>query len=84
MERQKEELRWAIYGFVVSITGRRSDNLNAERSDGSRKKGYRFFEDDEDEYGLEDILQALCFLEVDYTTLSSPPSAIHLRAQRNS
>ena len=27
------------------------------------KKGFRFFEDDEDEYGLEDLLAALCFLE---------------------
>ena len=28
------------------------------------RKGFRFFRDDEDEFGLEDILQAMCFLEV--------------------
>ena len=27
-------------------------------------KGFRFFADDEDEFGLEDILQAVCFMEV--------------------
>lgn len=28
------------------------------------RRGFRFFQDDEDEFGLEDILQAVCFLEV--------------------
>lgn len=27
------------------------------------RKGFRFFADDEDEFELEDLLQALCFLE---------------------
>ena len=28
-----------------------------------RAQGWRFFADDEDEFGLEDVLQALCFVE---------------------
>ena len=38
--------------------------MTAERDKASRNKGFRFFQDDEDEYSLEDILQAVSFLEV--------------------
>jgi len=39
------------------------DNLHAERFGDRLKKGFRFFIDDEDEFQLEGLLQALCFLE---------------------
>ena len=54
------------------LTGKRQDNRNATRS-GSMMKGFRFFEDDEDEYGLEDILQALCYLESGQTFVPAKP-----------
>ncbi len=37
--------------------GVRQDNRSAERTGSMQKRGYRFLTDDEDEYGLEDILQ---------------------------
>jgi curved DNA-binding protein CbpA/HSP20 family molecular chaperone IbpA len=43
--------------------GKRVDNLNTERFGDRLKKGFRFFVDDEDEFQLEGLLQALCFLE---------------------
>lgn len=47
--------------------GIRQDNLNAKRPDG--RQGFRFFQEDEDEYGLEGILQAMCWREVCLTPL---------------
>lgn len=45
--------------------GLRQDNRSATRRDGAgaldQRRGYRFFADDEDEFGLEAVLQALCF-----------------------
>ncbi len=38
--------------------GRRQDNRAAERADRHMCTGMRFFADDEDEHGLEDVLQA--------------------------
>ena len=38
-----------------------------------QKRGYRFFADDEDEHGLEDLLQALCFLECESTLVPAKP-----------
>ena len=38
--------------------GRRQDNRAAERPGGALRAGWRFFADDEDEFGLEDLLQA--------------------------
>jgi hypothetical protein len=38
-------------------TGKRQDNRNKDRKGSRTLKGYRFFADDEDEFGLEDILQ---------------------------
>lgn len=37
------------------------------------QKGVRFFREDEDEFGLEDILQALCFLETGSAFVPSQP-----------
>lgn len=54
--RTESEIKWK--------KGKRSDNLNAERYGDKTKKGFRFFVDDEDEFQLESLLQALCFLEV--------------------
>ena len=39
------------------------------------QKGWRFFREDEDEFGLEDILQALTFLETGSTFV--PPKPWH-------
>ena len=47
--------------------GIRQDNLNAKRPDG--RQGYRFFQEDEDDYRLEEILQAMCWREVCLTPL---------------
>jgi hypothetical protein len=41
--------------------GVRADNRAAEHPGAPGRKGYRFFEDDADAFGLEDVLQALCF-----------------------
>ena len=38
-----------------------------------QKRGYRFFADDEDLYALEDLLQALCFLEAGRTWVPPKP-----------
>ena len=38
-----------------------------------QKRGYRFFADDEDEHGIEDLLQALCFLECESTWVPAKP-----------
>lgn len=37
--------------------GRRQDNRAAERPGSGMRAGARFFADDEDEFGLEDLLQ---------------------------
>lgn len=52
--------------------GRRQDNLAAERP-GTQKVGYRFFLEDEDEFALEDLLQALCFAEQGATYAPAKP-----------
>ena len=44
--------------------GQRQDNRRKEHPSRRPLCGFRFFADDEDDFGLEDILQALCFLEV--------------------
>lgn len=36
-------------------------------------KGWRFFADDEDLYGLEELLQALCFLEAGRAFVPAKP-----------
>lgn len=42
----------------VPHSGKRQDNRAASRPGSMHQKGYRFFADDEDVYGLEDMLQA--------------------------
>ena len=48
-----------------SLLGVRQDNQAATRQvrHGHGQKGYAFFREDEDEFGLGDVLQALCFKE---------------------
>lgn len=41
----------------IAIPGKRQDNSSRERRGMHNVKGVRFFADDEDEFGLEDILQ---------------------------
>jgi len=52
----EDEIQWK--------KGVRQDNRQGKRRGGPHGlRGYRFFVDDEDEYGLEDYLQALCLLQ---------------------
>ena len=59
-------LKWEdkFFSLVFWYVGERQDNLNAKRPDSLSRAGYRYFVDDEDEFGLEDVLQAICYLEV--------------------
>ncbi|GMH39071.1 hypothetical protein BSKO_06969 [Bryopsis sp. KO-2023] len=52
--------------------GIRQDNRQLERNHGGRK-GFRFLLDDEDEFGLEDILQAACMKYMSWTQVPSKP-----------
>lgn len=47
----------------MSTSGKRQNNTNQQRPDSHQLKGYRFFADDEDQFGLEDILQAVIFMK---------------------
>jgi hypothetical protein len=67
---------------ALLATGKRMDNLNADRPGEIERKGYRFFVDDEDEFGLEDILQALCFLETGETYVPPKPWEQQLKGKR--
>jgi hypothetical protein len=54
--------------------GRRQDNRAAPRGGGlGNKEGFRFFADDEDEFGLEDLLQALCFRAAGHAWVPAKP-----------
>jgi hypothetical protein len=55
--------------------GVRQNNASAKRScrNGSGKKGYAFFADDEDEFGLASLLQALLFYETGRTSARPQP-----------
>lgn len=46
---------------IMYRSGVRADNRAAEMPGWPGRKGARFFEDDSDPFGLEDVLQALCF-----------------------
>jgi hypothetical protein len=61
----EDEIKWK--------KGVRQDNRQGKRPEGMNKKGYRFFIDDEDEYGLEDYLQAICLLDCGKTYVPSKP-----------
>ena len=56
-------------------TGVRQNNAAASRSciHGYDKKGYAFFADDEDEFGLGPFLQALMFFEAGYSWITPTP-----------
>lgn len=56
--------------------GVRQDNRVKERSDGSGKKGVRFFLEDEDEFGLEDVAQAVSVKHWGWTYLPIKPWAL--------
>mmetsp|Transcript_9128 Transcript_9128/g.15666 ORF Transcript_9128/g.15666 Transcript_9128/m.15666 type:complete len:532 (+) Transcript_9128:380-1975(+) len=58
---------------VMWKKGKRDDNRNQRRSDGANRKGVRFFADDEDTFSLEDILQALCFMEAGEAWVPAKP-----------
>ncbi|KAL4442949.1 hypothetical protein ABPG77_008440 [Micractinium sp. CCAP 211/92] len=60
---------------VTYKKGKRQDNRAASRPGSLVDKGWRFFADDEDMYGLEDTLQALCFLEHGRTFVPAKPWA---------
>jgi len=53
--------------------GIREDNRQAKRAGTGGPRGFRFFMDDEDEHGLEDHLQAACFLESGKTWVPAKP-----------
>lgn len=61
----EEEVQWK--------KGRRQDNRAALRPGSMTQRGFRFFADDEDEFGLEEVLQALCFFETGATYVSPKP-----------
>ena len=44
--------------YALRHAGKRQNHLAKERPGSMQQKGWRFFADDEDEFGLEDILQA--------------------------
>lgn len=56
-----------------SLAGKRQDNRAKERPGSLHKKGYRFFEDDEDEFELENLLEAMCFMEEGRTWVPHKP-----------
>jgi hypothetical protein len=58
---------------VAYKRGRRQDNRAAQRPGSMQLKGFRFFADDEDEYGLEDVLCALCFAEEGKARVAAKP-----------
>lgn len=58
---------------VMWKKGRRMDNRAQERPGGLHQKGVRFFVEDEDEFGLEDTLQAQCFQESGSTFVPAKP-----------
>ena len=47
------------YAKVIMSAGKRQDNTVQERRGRPHEKGVRFFQDDEDDFGLEDVLQVL-------------------------
>ncbi|KAK9831834.1 hypothetical protein WJX81_000048 [Elliptochloris bilobata] len=55
--------------------GKRQDNRAAQRPGGGMRTGVRFFADDEDDFGLEDLLQALCFREAGAAWVPAKPWA---------
>lgn len=61
----EDEIQWK--------RGVRQDNREGKRAGTGGPRGFRFFVDDEDEHGLEDYLQAVCFLERGNTWVPAKP-----------
>jgi len=53
--------------------GKRQDNRVALRPGSMRDRGFRFFADDEDSFGLEEVLQAMCFAETGTAYVPAKP-----------
>jgi len=64
-ELTEDEIQWK--------KGVRQDNRQGKRLGEHQKKGYRFFKDDEDEFHLEDYLQALCLVDGGRTFVPAKP-----------
>ena len=58
---------------TATCAGKRQDNRATKRPGSLDKKGFRYFADDEDEFELEQMLQALCFREAGCTWVPSKP-----------
>ncbi len=63
----KDAIAWDV------CAGTRQDNRNHQRSGSMHLQGYRFFADDEDNFGLEDMLQALMFMKTDSAYVPAKP-----------
>lgn len=70
----EEEITWK--------KGRRQDNRAALRPGSMSDKGFRFFMDDEDEFGLEEVLQALCFVRSGRAFVPAKPWWTHMQEAR--
>lgn len=57
----------------AALPGKRQNNMTQPRSDSMQLKGFRFFADDEDHFGLEDILQAVAFMHSSQTFVPAKP-----------
>ena len=55
------------------LAGQRQDHRSQPRPESMQRKGYRFFTDDEDSFGLEDMLQAALFLHEKRTFVPAKP-----------
>ncbi|KAL6778128.1 hypothetical protein ACKKBG_A17025 [Auxenochlorella protothecoides x Auxenochlorella symbiontica] len=64
-ELTEEEITWK--------KGQRQDNRSKEHPGMLGRRGYRFFIEDEDEFELEDMLQAACFAEAGRTFVPAKP-----------
>ena len=53
--------------------GQRQDHRSQQRSESMHRKGYRLFSDDEDVFGLEDVLQAALFLHAGSAFVPAKP-----------
>ena len=67
-EPTEEEVTWK--------KGRRQDNTAAARPGSLQRRGWRFFADDEDEFELEAVLQALCFAQAGRAFVPPKPWAL--------
>ena len=62
-----------VHTLYRVFSGKRQNNTTQQRSDSNHLKGYRFFADDEDQFGLEDILQAVMFMKSSKTFVPAKP-----------